>query len=125
MKNHGWTENDIQRLREYAENGCSVYRRAGALKRTVNSVKTKAARYGLRLACGKTYTQILKPKPMLRHKDPGAYTAMPVQTASAQSSHEYKYCLYEGRSGGAGDCSFQTFAQCQASASGRVADSPH
>ena len=51
-----------------------------------------------------------------------AYATLPFETANAQNSKDYKYCLYEGRSGGAGDCSFDTFAQCQASASGRVAD---
>jgi hypothetical protein len=49
----------------------------------------------------------------------GAYLAAPIQTASA---HEYKYCLFEGRSGGASDCSFDTYSQCMASASGRVAE---
>ena len=51
-----------------------------------------------------------------------AYGTSPPETANAQNSKDYKYCLYEGRGGGASDCSFDTFAQCQASASGRVAD---
>jgi Protein of unknown function (DUF3551) len=35
-------------------------------------------------------------------------------------ARDYKYCLYE-HNDTAGDCSFSTYAQCQASASGRVA----
>jgi hypothetical protein len=49
----------------------------------------------------------------------GTYATMPIQPASAR---DYKYCLFEGRSGGASDCSFDTYSQCMASASGRVAE---
>ncbi|RTL50241.1 MAG: DUF3551 domain-containing protein [Bradyrhizobiaceae bacterium] len=47
--------------------------------------------------------------------------SMLAATAPSQA-RDYKYCLYEGGEVAAGDCSFVTYAQCQASASGRVAD---
>lgn len=53
MKKNGWTKSDMQRLRECSEKGYSVYRTASALKRTVNSVRTKAARHKLPLPGGK------------------------------------------------------------------------
>jgi hypothetical protein len=34
-------------------------------------------------------------------------------------AHDYRYCLYEDNSE-AGDCYYDTYAQCEASASGRV-----
>jgi hypothetical protein len=42
--------------------------------------------------------------------------------ANPSYAREYKYCLYEGMVQTAGDCSFATYQQCAASASGRVAD---
>ena len=34
-------------------------------------------------------------------------------------SYDYPWCIYGGELGYSGDCSYQTQAQCQASASGR------
>jgi len=51
----------------------------------------------------------------------GAVTAITIQPSNARE-RQYKYCLFEGRSGGASDCSFETYSQCAASASGRVAE---
>jgi hypothetical protein len=48
-----WTENDFQRLRDYAANGYSAYRIAAALKRTVASVRTMSQRLGVTVLSGK------------------------------------------------------------------------
>ena len=41
-------------------------------------------------------------------------------SASPAEARDYRYCLYEGFDT-AGDCYYSTYAQCMASASGRVA----
>jgi hypothetical protein len=45
-------------------------------------------------------------------------------TASTQpaAAYDYPYCLQGGGFGIPGDCSYQSYAQCRASASGRRAD---
>jgi hypothetical protein len=53
LRKNGWTASDVELLREYAEKGCSVYRAAAVLRRTVASVRSKAAKEGLRIANGK------------------------------------------------------------------------
>ena len=40
-------------------------------------------------------------------------------SASAAAAYDYPWCVSGGELGYAGDCSYQTLAQCQASASGR------
>ena len=52
-----------------------------------------------------------------------ATSAVIFATASTPSAAQtYPYCLQgDDYAGGAGDCSFSTYAQCQASASGRTA----
>jgi hypothetical protein len=52
-----------------------------------------------------------------------AISAIVFTTGTARvAAHDYPYCI-EGEefSGGSGDCSFTTFQQCQAAASGRTA----
>lgn len=41
--------------------------------------------------------------------------------SSPAQARDYKYCLQGKQQGYPGDCSFDTFAQCKASASGRDA----
>ena len=41
--------------------------------------------------------------------------------STPSAAQTYLYCLQGEYAGGAGDCSFSTYAQCQASASGRTA----
>ena len=52
-----------------------------------------------------------------------AASFMLLASASSQvAAAEYRYCLQgEEFPGGAGDCSFSTYQQCQATASGRMA----
>jgi len=38
------------------------------------------------------------------------------------AAYDYPYCLQGGGFGIPGECSYQTYAQCRASASGRIAD---
>ena len=40
---------------------------------------------------------------------------------SPAGAQNYPYCIQGDEFGGAGECSFTTYAQCQASASGRTA----
>ena len=47
--------------------------------------------------------------------------AMWTPSTPAQA-RDYRYCLQGRQQGYPGDCSFDTFAQCKASASGRNAD---
>jgi hypothetical protein len=42
-------------------------------------------------------------------------------TSSAASAHDYPYCLQGRDTGIPGDCSYSSYAQCMASASGRNA----
>ncbi|HEY0218437.1 MAG TPA: DUF3551 domain-containing protein [Afipia sp.] len=48
-------------------------------------------------------------------------TALAASVPSQAQARNYKYCLYQDRMGG-GDCSFVSYEQCRASASGRIAD---
>ena len=41
--------------------------------------------------------------------------------ATPVAASEYRYCLHGDDYGGAGDCGFTSYQQCQASASGRTA----
>jgi hypothetical protein len=52
-----------------------------------------------------------------------ASSAVVFTTCTAQvAAHDYRYCMQgEEFPGGSGDCSFTTFQQCQAAASGRTA----
>jgi len=49
----------------------------------------------------------------------GAVVAAGTSPAAAR---DYKYCLQSPGLGIPGDCSYSTYAQCRASASGRLAD---
>lgn len=49
----------------------------------------------------------------------GALTTLSVASSSAK---EYPYCLQGDRFSISGDCSFESFAQCKATASGQRAD---
>ena len=49
-----------------------------------------------------------------------AVAAAALMSAKPAEARDYKYCLYENNDT-AGDCYYSTYAQCQASASGRVA----
>ena len=40
-------------------------------------------------------------------------------SAPAAAEYDYPWCVMGGELGASGDCSYQTLAQCQASASGR------
>ena len=44
-----------------------------------------------------------------------------VATPAAAGSHDYPWCIQGKQEGYPGDCGYQTFQQCQASASGRNA----
>ena len=48
-----------------------------------------------------------------------AGTAMIAGSAPAAAEYDYPWCVVGGELGAAGDCSYQTLAQCQASAYGR------
>jgi hypothetical protein len=43
-----WSENDLKKLKDYAEEGASPYRTAAALNRTVAGVRSMAQRHGIR-----------------------------------------------------------------------------
>jgi len=43
-----WSETDLKKLRDYAEDGASPYRTAAALNRTVAGVRSMAQRHGIR-----------------------------------------------------------------------------
>jgi len=43
-----WSEHDLKKLRDYAEDGASPYRTAAALNRTVAGVRSMAQRHGIR-----------------------------------------------------------------------------
>lgn len=52
-----------------------------------------------------------------------AMAGLTTLAATAPSeARDYKYCLFEGGGIVGRDCSFDTYAQCSASASGRIAD---
>jgi hypothetical protein len=42
-----WTDDEVQKLKTYAENGASLYRTAAALGRTASAVKTMAHRHAI------------------------------------------------------------------------------
>lgn len=46
-------------------------------------------------------------------------TAVIAGSAPAAAEHDYPWCVMGGELGAAGDCNYQTLAQCQASAYGR------
>ncbi len=46
-------------------------------------------------------------------------TAVIAGSAPAAAEYDYPWCVMGGQLGYSGDCSYQTLAQCQASASGR------
>ena len=46
-------------------------------------------------------------------------TAVIAGSAPAAATYDYPWCVMGGELGYSGDCSYQTLAQCQASASGR------
>jgi hypothetical protein len=46
-------------------------------------------------------------------------TAVIASSAPAAAEYDYPWCVKGGELGYAGDCSYSTLAQCQASASGR------
>jgi len=43
-----WSDHDLKKLRDYAEDGASPYRTAAALNRTVAGVRSMAQRHGIR-----------------------------------------------------------------------------
>jgi hypothetical protein len=43
-------------------------------------------------------------------------------TSAPAAARDYRYCLQSPTVGIPGDCSYETYAQCRASASGRYAD---
>jgi len=43
-------------------------------------------------------------------------------SSEAAMARDYRYCLQSRQTGIPGDCSYDTYAQCRASASGRNAD---
>ena len=43
-----WSEHDLKKLRDYAEDGASPYRTAAALNRPVAGVRSMAQRHGIR-----------------------------------------------------------------------------
>ena len=47
LQSNNWTEIELRKLRTFAEAGCSAYRIAAALDRTVADVRTIAARQGI------------------------------------------------------------------------------
>lgn len=49
-----------------------------------------------------------------------ALSVAALASAAPAAARDYKYCLYE-HNDTAGDCYYSTYAQCMASASGRVA----
>jgi hypothetical protein len=49
VRKDGWTVADIDKLRDCAGNGYSIYRTAAALRRTVSGIRAKAAKEGLSL----------------------------------------------------------------------------
>ncbi len=50
-----------------------------------------------------------------------AVGAATLATSAPAAAHDYPYCLQGRDMGYPGDCSYATYAQCQASASGRYA----
>lgn len=52
--NHVWTEEEIKKLRSYAEAGHSAYRIAAATRRTVSSVRAMATRHEISIRSGRT-----------------------------------------------------------------------
>jgi len=50
MRSNSWTETELQKLRAYADGGCSAYRIAAALNRSVAGVRTMAARRGIAIS---------------------------------------------------------------------------
>ena len=46
-------------------------------------------------------------------------TAVIAGSAPAAATYDYPWCVMGGELGASGDCSYETLAQCQASASGR------
>ena len=51
----------------------------------------------------------------------GAFTGLTTLGAGTAEAAPYRYCLVEGAEPGPGTCYYNTYAQCQASASGRRA----
>lgn len=47
---------------------------------------------------------------------------MAAATSTPAEAREYRFCLQSPHVGIPGDCSYETYAQCRASASGRLAD---
>ena len=52
MKKNSWTDDDICKMRDYAERGRSAYRIAAALNRTVPAVRSQAQRSGIIIQSG-------------------------------------------------------------------------
>jgi len=52
MKKNSWTDDDICKMRDYAERGRSAYRIAAALCRTVSAVRSQAQRSGIIIQSG-------------------------------------------------------------------------
>ena len=51
----------------------------------------------------------------------GAVVILGLATATPAAAYDYPWCLQDRAFGIPGDCSYQTYAQCVASASGRCA----
>jgi hypothetical protein len=54
-----WSENDLKKLKDYAEDGASPYRTAAALNRTVAGVRSMAQRHGNRFVSSKSVGRTL------------------------------------------------------------------
>ena len=50
-----------------------------------------------------------------------AVTSLVLAAATPSHARDYKYCMYRDMMDG-GDCSYETYEQCRASASGRIGD---
>ncbi len=50
VASRSWTDHDIARLRQMAENGASILRAAAALERKTTSVAKVARRHGIKLS---------------------------------------------------------------------------
>jgi len=49
-----WSEDELKKLKDYADAGASHYRTAAALNRTVSGVRSMAQRHGIHFASPKT-----------------------------------------------------------------------
>jgi len=56
-----WSDDELKKLRDYADAGASHYRTAAALNRTVSGVRSMAQRHGIRFASPKTVRHAVIP----------------------------------------------------------------